>query len=137
MEESDKKPKKLPRPSPKHIARAKRQRHEMLTPELLIWLRLRPKVNKDFHFRRQAPLLGRFTADFYVVTKDKRRIVFEIDGQIHELHRKSDTVRDELFRKAGIEVVRISAQSVLKDPDAVVSFIRAICLGQIDVRDLK
>jgi len=136
VDESKPKSKKLPRSLPKHIARAKRQRNEMPLPELLLWIRLRPKVNKDFNFRRQASLLGRFTADFYV-TKDKRRIVFEIDGMIHELHRRSDAKRDELFRKAGISVVRISARRVLANPDGVANLIRMICLGEIEIQDLE
>lgn len=136
MEDPISQPKKLPRSKPKHVIRAKKQRNEMLRPELLLWMRLRPKVNRDFNFRRQSPLLGRFTADFYV-TKDKRRIVFEIDGSIHELHRKSDANRDELFRKAGISVVRISARRVLADPDGVANLIRMICMGEIEVQDLN
>ena len=108
----------------------------MLRPEFLLWQRLRPKVNKDFNFRRQTPLLGRYIADFYV-SKGKLRVVFEIDGMIHELHQKSDAIRDELFRRAGIAVVRISARRVLADPDGVADLIRMICLGEIKVQDLE
>ena len=135
MENPDEVPRKLPRPKPKQITRAKKQRNEMLTPELLLWVRLRPKVNKDFRFRRQAPLLGRFTADFYV-SRGSLRIVFEIDGKIHQLHRDSDAIRDELFNEAGIFVVRISAQRVLKNPDGVAELIRMICMGEIHPHDL-
>ena len=63
--------------------------------------------------------------------------MFEIDGSIHELHRKSDANRDELFRKAGISVVRISARRVLADPDGVANLIRMICMGEIEVQDLN
>ncbi len=136
MDEEQEKPRKLPRPEPKHIKRAKRQRKEMPLPELLLWQRLRPKLNKEFNFRRQSPLLGRFTADFYV-SHENRRIVFEIDGRVHDFHVRSDAERDELFRQAGIAVIRIAASRVLANPDGVADLIRNISLGRIDVKDIE
>ena len=136
MEGPEDNSRKLPRPKSKQIRKARRQRQKMPTPELLLWQRLRPKVNKEFNFRRQSPLLGRFIVDFYV-SNGGRRIVFEIDEQIHVIHEKSDAARDELLRAAGIDVVRISARQVFKDPDGVAEFIRMICRGEIDVKDIE
>ncbi len=115
------------------IVRARRLRQEMSLPEVMIWQRLRPKVNKDFHFRRQVPLLGKFTADFYF---EKLKIVFEIDGSVHELKRNEDIVRDRILSQAGISVVRISARRVLANPDGVANLIKSICLGEICVQDI-
>ena len=108
----------------------------MSPPEVLLWVRLRPKVNEDFDFRRQVPLLGKYTADFYV-SKNGRRIVFEVDGQIHVIHEKRDVRRDADFRTSGINVVRISAQSVFSNPDRVAEFIRMICMGDVDIKDIE
>ncbi len=51
--------------APGKIVRARSLWQMMSLPEVMIWQRLRPKVNKDFHFRRQVPLLGKVTVDFY------------------------------------------------------------------------
>jgi len=120
--------------APQKIARARSLRQKMSLPEVMIWQRLRPKVNKEFHFRRQTPLLGRFTVDFYFA---KLKIVFEIDGSIHEAKFQSDQARDHQLLQAGISVVRISAQRVLANPDGVAEFIRKICLGEINIQDIE
>ncbi|MBS1728334.1 MAG: DUF559 domain-containing protein [Armatimonadetes bacterium] len=134
MEGSGEGRRKLPRASKQQTTRARKQRQEMLSPELCLWQRLRPKYNKDFHFRRQAPLIGRFIVDFYFSDK---RIAFEIDGTVHELHRERDAARDQALSAAGITVVRISARRVLANPDGVANLIRSICLGEVDVQDIE
>ena len=119
---------------PGKIGRARSLRQKMSLPEVMIWQRLRPKVNKDFHFRRQVPLLGKVTVDFYYAPL---KIVFEIDGSTHEWKQEIDMVRDQLLRQAGITVVRISARRVLTNPDGVADVIRKICLGEIAIQDLE
>lgn len=126
--------KKFPNLTQKKIQRARRLRQEMTLPEVLLWQRLRPKNNKDFRIRRQAPLLAGITVDFYYATL---RIVFEIDGKIHELREREDSKRDRELRQAGFHVVRIAAQSVLANPDAIASFIRDICLERISISDMQ
>ncbi len=106
----------------------------MSLPEVMIWQRLRPKVNKEFRLRRQVPLLGKFTVDFYF---EKLKIVFEIDGQAHEGTAEIDAHRDRLLNESGISVVRISARRVLANADGVAEFIRMICLGEIAVQDIE
>ena len=126
--------KKLSKSPRKQIDRSQRLRQEMPPPELLIWQRLRPKYNKEFHFRRQTCLLGNITVDFYLARK---KIAFEIDGKIHDQKKKSDSVRDERLRQAGVTVVRISARRVFANPDGVAELIRQICLGETAARDLE
>ena len=116
------------------IARARSLRQQMSLPEVLLWQRLRPKVNKSFRLRRQVPLLGKFTVDFYY---EKLKIVFEIDGKSHEGMVEIDALRDRLLSEAGIAVVRISARSVLANADEVAEFIRKICMGEIAVQDIE
>ena len=106
----------------------------MSLPEAMIWQRLRPKVNKDFHFRRQVPLLRKFTVDFYFAGL---KIVFEIDGSIHDSTYQADHARDQLLRSAGFSVVRIAACRVLADPDGVAEFIKQICRGEVNVQDIQ
>ena len=120
--------------APQKIARARSLRQKMSLPEVMIWQRLRPKVNKDFHLRRQVTLLGKYTVDFYF---GKLKVVFEIDGSIHELKGESDRERDRTLKQAGISVVRIAARSVLANPDGVSDFIRRICLGEINIQDIE
>lgn len=115
--------------------RAKTLRKKMSLPEVLVWQRLRPKVNKEFNLRRQTPLLDRFVVDFYY---DPKRIAFEIDGRMfHEDQVDYDFERDRLLAKNGITVVRIGAYRVLNDPYEVSNFIRMICTGQISLDDLE
>jgi very-short-patch-repair endonuclease len=120
--------------APQKIVRARSLRQKMSLPEVMIWQRLRPKVNKDFHLRRQVPLLGKYTVDFYF---GKLKVVFEIDGSIHALKGESDRERDRTLKQAGISVVRIAARSVLANPDGVSDFIRRICLGEINIQDIE
>jgi len=119
--------------SPPKKARARRLRQEMSLPEVMIWQRLRPKVNRDFHLRRQVPLLGKYTVDFYFAGL---KIVFEIDGSVHELKRVEDATRDRILSLAGISVVRISARRVLANPDGVANLIKMICTGEIGIQDI-
>lgn len=119
---------------PDRLVRARMLRQKMSLPEVMIWQRLRPKVNKDFRLRRQVPLLGKLTVDFYYADL---KIVFEIDGSTHDGTFEIDAARDRLLRNNGISVVRISARRVLADPDGVAVFIKGICLGLISIQDIE
>src|SRR5262245_4744699 len=102
--------------SPSHThARAKRMRHEMSPPEVLLWVRIRGRSSGRITFRRQHPV-GKYIADFYCAAA---RLVIEIDGAVHSEDRQSgyDERRDRYMAGLGLKVVRVSAGDVMRNPD--------------------
>jgi very-short-patch-repair endonuclease len=71
-------------------------------------------------FRRQVVLVG-LIVDFFAPAV---RLVVEVDGGYHVLRRGADARRDLRLRGAGFRVVRIEAELVHRDLDAVVQRIR-------------
>ena len=117
------------------IERARKLRKKMSLPEVLVWLHLRPRVNKDFRLRRQVAILDRFVLDFYYAPL---RIAFEIDGRMaHEHRSEEDHARNIALANIGISTVRISAYAVLSDCNSVVELIRSICMGTLNLEDLE
>jgi very-short-patch-repair endonuclease len=111
---------------PHALEAAKRLRGEMSLPEVLLWriLRTRPMGVK---FRRQHPV-GRYVADFYCAS---RKLIVEIDGIAHDMgdRPERDVRRDEWLRMSGMDVVRIAASEVLKDPAEVAASLVALCVA--------
>jgi len=103
--------------------RARELRHEMTPAEKLLWSRLRNKQLKGLKFRRQHPL-GPFVADFYCAA---RRLVVEIDGDIHDLQPERDATRTEQFEQYGYRVIRFRNKQVLNDIEDVLAAIEAAC----------
>ena len=103
--------------------RARELRKEMTPAEKLLWSRLRNKQLKGLKFRRQHPL-GPFIADFYCAA---RRLVVEIDGDIHDLQPERDAARTEQFEQYGYRVIRFRNKQVLNDIEDVLVAIEAAC----------
>ena len=103
--------------------RARELRREMTSAEKLLWSCLRNKQLNGLKFRRQHPL-GPFIADFYCAA---RRLVVEIDGDIHDLQPERDAVRTEQFEQYGYRVIRFRNEQVLNDIEDVLAAIEAIC----------
>ncbi|QLC24254.1 endonuclease domain-containing protein [Parasphingopyxis algicola] len=99
------------------IARARRLRREMSPPEIILWRELRKRPG-GWRFRRQHPA-GPFVADFFC---HKARLVIEIDGSSHDMVDRpaKDVRRDRWFSDRKLKVVRIPAQRIFFDLDAVV-----------------
>lgn len=97
--------------------RAKRLRRELSLPETLLWVRLRRRDPDRPAFRRQHPV-GPYVLDFYCA---QARLCVEVDGWAHgtEDRPQRDARRDAYLRSLGVEVLRIAAADVLRDPDAV------------------
>lgn len=76
------------------------------------------KENNFFNLKitQQKPLL-QFIADFYIASK---KIVIEIDGEIHQQQKEYDIGRSEELEKYGIQVIRFSNQEIIKTPKEVV-----------------
>jgi very-short-patch-repair endonuclease len=95
----------------------------MSYPEVLLWQRLRSR-SSGLHFRNHHAI-GSYVVDFYYAPK---RLVIEIDGQIHSTPAaiEHDRKRDSFVRGNGYQLVRINAADVLKDADGVAASIVAL-----------
>lgn len=103
----------------RHNVPAARHLREHQTPsEELLWSALRRKQLGGWKFRRQHPI-GPFVLDFYC---PQARLCVEVDGAVHANaeQREHDTVRETFLRARGIEVLRVRAQDVEADVEAVV-----------------
>jgi very-short-patch-repair endonuclease len=102
--------------------RAKDLRRHMSLPEVLLWQALRPRAN-ELKFRRQHPL-GHYILDFYC---SKLRLAVEVDGYSHGTagQPQHDARRDAWLATQGVEVLRLSASTVLDDMDATLATIAA------------
>ena len=58
------------------------------------------------------------------------RLVIEVDGPVHWKRRGADARKDRALRRAGYRVIRVDAESVLRDLPLVVAFIRAVLLRE-------
>ena len=110
--------------APGTVARARKLRREMTLPEVLLWQILRTKP-MGVKFRSQHPI-GDFVVDFYC---HSARTIIEIDGIAHNMgdQPQFDAARGEQLSAMGLQVVRIPATDVLKDPVAVAKSLVAIC----------
>jgi very-short-patch-repair endonuclease len=108
--------------TPQALLAARKLRRQMSLPEGLLWQQLRHRP-MGLKFRKQHPV-GRFVVDFYCAQK---KLVIEIDGISHNMgdNPARDVARDELLRTLGLEIIRIPAAAVLKDPVAIAGSIVA------------
>jgi len=95
-------------------------------PEKLLWVRLRPREPGRPTFRRQHPI-GPYVLDFYCADA---RLCIEVDGASHSMgdRPQRDERRDAWLAAQGIETVRVSAEWVLQDPEAVTDWLRGLAL---------
>jgi leucyl-tRNA synthetase len=73
------------------------------------------KNSKGFHFRRQH-IIDRFIVDFVCVEK---RLVVEVDGDIHDYKKAEDQERTKILNQLGFEVMRFSNDEVIKNKEGV------------------
>jgi len=106
------------------LKRAKSLRRAMTKPEVLLWTRLRQRVENAPVWRRQHPL-GPYIADFYCAAAE---LVAEIDGHLHgdDSQRLHDERRDRWMASQGLRVERVAASSVFADPDRVADGLRRL-----------
>ena len=98
---------------------AARMRHQPTPSEERLWRAL-PGGKLGVSFRRQAPI-GKYIGDFVA---SEVRLVVEVDGPYHDHRRAADQRRERALRRLGYRVVRVSAEEVMTDLDAVVERIR-------------
>ncbi len=101
---------------------ARKLRRELSLPEKLLWVRLR---GAEVRFRRQHPV-GPYVLDFYCPAA---RLAIEVDGAAHDFgdRPQRDEARTEWLRSQGVEVLRIPAEDVLADADAVADALLRLC----------
>ncbi len=101
--------------------RAREMRKAPTRSEQLLWRRVCGK-QLGVRVRRQHPLHP-YIADFFVASY---KLVIEIDGGVHAEQVARDAYRDrEIARLCGVRVLRISADLVERDIQAVLDIICA------------
>ena len=110
------------------IKRARELRGGKSLPEVLLWRAIRRKALADLRFRRQAPM-GPYVLDFYC---KEVRLAVEVDGYSHNMgdQPERDQRKDAWLAKQGIRVLRLPAQTVLKDMDTALRTIVAWASGE-------
>ena len=104
------------------VRNSRRLRREMSLPEVILWQALR-RQKTGIKFRRQHPT-GRYCLDFFC---NDARLAIEVDGEAHSRgdRPERDAARDAWLLAAGIATMRIPAEEILKDADAVLCGILA------------
>ena len=105
---------------------ARRFRRGLSLPEKLLWARIKgaePKI------RRQHPI-GHYVLDFYCAAL---KLAIEVDGAAHDFGDRPgrDEVRTRWLNAQGIEVLRVPARDILRDPDEVANALLAYCADPI------
>ena len=104
--------------------KAKKMAKNQTPPEKALWKHLRNK-KLGVWFYKQRPMCG-YIVDFWCALG----IVVEVDGKCHRRRKAYDRRRDAVFHKRGIDVLRFSAQEVMRNPAAVVAVIRGCIEGR-------
>ena len=106
--------------NPELTRRAMELRQHMTPEERVIWNELRGN-RLGVHFRRQQPLAP-YIVDFYC---HAAHLVVEIDGSPHREQQGYDRMRDDYLMRRGIQVLRLSNESVRDDLASAIATIRA------------
>jgi very-short-patch-repair endonuclease len=103
---------------------ARQLRRDSTRSEDLLWQALRRKEFRGLKFRRQHPL-GGFVLDFYC---HAAKLAVEVDGSVHHAPdvRARDRDRQTLIEAAGIRVLRVRAEDVESDVNAVLHQIHVV-----------
>lgn len=89
--------------------------------EELLWQALRDRRMAGCKFRRQHPI-SKFVVDFYCM---ERRLVVEVDGEIHDQQQDYDAERDAILAGLGLRVLRFPNAEVQREFHHVLATIRA------------
>jgi very-short-patch-repair endonuclease len=76
---------------------------DLTDTERKLWTYLRANRLGGLKFRRQHPV-GPYVADFYC---HEARLVVEVDGPVHDNHRRHDLQRDQWMDANGYNVMRL------------------------------
>lgn len=98
------------------IDKAKHMRSNPTPAEFTLWEGIRAK-STSYKFRRQH-IIDRFIVDFVCLSK---RLVIEVDGDIHDYQKEEDQARTEVLNSNGFKVIRFRNEEVIADRNAVIS----------------
>lgn len=102
----------------KHLAREMRK--EPTASENILWQELRKHKLNKLKFRRQHSI-NKFIVDFYCREK---KLIIEIDGEIHDYQKEDDLIRQEFLEKLGYKVLRFKNKEIINDLDNVLQKIK-------------
>jgi very-short-patch-repair endonuclease len=93
----------------------------------LLWVRIR---RGELHFRRQHPI-GEYVLDFYCAAA---KVAIEVDGAAHDFgdRPQRDERRTKWLKEQHIEVLRIPAKDVLRDPDKIADAVIRFCADRVN-----
>jgi very-short-patch-repair endonuclease len=107
---------------------AREKRHEPTSAESKLWSYLRGRKFENQKFRRQHTI-ERFIVDFFCA---ERKLVIEVDGEIHQYTSVEDSIRQEFLQNLGFRVVRFTNDEVLNSIEGVLTTISAALASQRD-----
>jgi 5-methyltetrahydrofolate--homocysteine methyltransferase len=92
---------------------------------MVLWNELRGRRLDGMKFRRQHPL-GPYVVDFCCV---ERRLIVEVDGEVHEQQREYDDSRSEYLSAISYRVIRFTNEQIANDLGSVLTTIREAALA--------
>jgi very-short-patch-repair endonuclease len=102
-------------------ATARRLRKCQTTAESLLWQKLRNRRFLEIKFVRQHPIRftmeGRerfFIADFFCFEK---KLIIEVDGDIHLKQKEHDQFRDLVLQQLGFRVLHVTNKMIMDEID--------------------
>lgn len=101
------------------LEKARDMRKNPTATEKIMWEKVR-RNRLGVSIRRQAIILG-YIVDFWCPSK---RLVIEIDGEIHETQKEYDKRRDKIISSLDIKILRFTNKQILTDLYSVISEIR-------------
>jgi len=90
-------------------------RRRLTKAERILWQDIRNRQLGGFKFRRQVPI-DQFIVDFCCLEK---KLVVEIDGEIHRAQLDLDKLRTEKLEILGFRVIRFTNDQVLNDLEMI------------------
>jgi len=100
---------------------ARDQRKVPTDSERLLWSELRDRRLDGWKFRRQQPA-GTYVLDFYC---QELSLAIEVDGAYHDLTPSKDQRRQRNLENQGIRFIRVLAEDVEPNREAIINYIRA------------
>ncbi|MEX2287565.1 MAG: endonuclease domain-containing protein [Planctomycetaceae bacterium] len=98
---------------------ARHLRKNLTEAERRLWYHLRKRNLDNCKFRRQVPL-GKYIVDFACL---ERRLIIELDGGPHTLHREKDDQRTRWLESQDFRVIRFWNHEVYEDLEPVLEAI--------------
>ena len=105
-------------------------RNNQTVSEILFWDAVRKRRVNNMRFLRQYPIIFQynnkerfFIADFYCPEK---RLVVEIDGEIHKKQKDYDELRDDLITRLGYNIVRFTNDEVKTDIENILNRLKEV-----------